>query len=246
MHNYYTFQFPKFVQKYNTKEKVLVTFSKPERFAKRLLSLLPAAVLDLKEINILDFGGGDGTLAIEFAKLFNPKCRINITVIDFGDLIAQCNLANTSIRKLQNIPSLEKYDLVIASASIELVADFGMILKSLLNSLGEQNSCLYVRSNYILPIKRVLPIVDFTFPAHLHDISPDFWRRFSEIEREKYSIFKSETPISELDFRTFPLRWFSSTLLKLPSRIERKFFSKSTKFVWKFVGSWEVVILKNT
>ena len=246
LHAYYTHQFPRLVQKYNAKEEISVTFSKPERFAKRLFSLLPAAVFGLKEINILDFGGGDGTLAIEFAKLLNPKCLINITVIDFGDSIAHCDLANTSIRKLQDIPSLAKYDLVIASASIELIADFGKILKSLLNSLRQKDSCLYVRSNYILPVKKLLPFVDFTFPAHLHDISPDFWRRFAEIEGAKYSVLKTETPISELDFQNFPLRWIFSSLLKLPSRIERYVFTKTTKILWKFVGSWEVVISKNT
>ena len=57
LHHYYTFKFPQLVQKYNNEEEVLVTFSKSDRFAKRLLSLLPITVSDLKEIRILDFGG---------------------------------------------------------------------------------------------------------------------------------------------------------------------------------------------
>ncbi len=57
LNHYYTFKFPQLVQKYNVEEEVLVTFSKPDRFAKRLLSLLPTTVSDLKEISILDFWG---------------------------------------------------------------------------------------------------------------------------------------------------------------------------------------------
>ena len=88
---------------------------------------------------------------------------------------------------------------------------------------------MYVRTNYVLPIKKIVPFVDFTFPAHLHDISLDFWRAFQEIERGRYSIFKSETLISELDFRTFPLRWIFGILLKLSSRVERKLFPKTSR-----------------
>lgn len=140
--------------------------------------MLPTNVSDLEEISILDFGGGDGTLAIEFAKLLSSSCKIHITVVDFGNSIAQHNLTNTSIKKFQIIPSSEKYDLVIASASVELISNFGMILRSMLNSLRGQDSCMYVRTNFILPIKKIIPMVDFTFPAHLHDISPDFLEKF--------------------------------------------------------------------
>jgi hypothetical protein len=242
---YYAFKFPHLVQKYNVEQNLQITFSKPDRFAKRLLSLIPTTVSDLKEISILDFGGGDGTLAIEFAQLLSPTCKVHITVVDFGNSIAQHSLTNISLKKFQNIPSSDKYDLIIASASVELIADFGKVLRSMLHSLRGQDSCMYVRTNYILPIKKIVPLVDFTFPAHLHDIGPDFWKAFQEIERGRYSILKSETPISELDFRTFPLRWIFGSLLKLPSRVERKLFPKASRVLWKFVGSWEVVISKN-
>ncbi len=133
-------------------------------------------------------------MAIEFAKLLNPSCKIHITVIDFGNSIAQHDLTNISIKKFQNIPSSEKYDLIIASASVELIADFGKILRSLLYSLRVQDSFMFVKTNYILPIKKIVPLVDFSFPAHLHDISPDFWRNFAEIEHGKHSILSPKPP----------------------------------------------------
>ena len=123
-----------------------------------------------------------------FAKLLSSSCRIHIAVVDFGNLIAQHNLTNTSIKKLQNIASSEKDDLVIASASVELIVDFGMIFGSVLYSLRVQDSCMYVKTNYILPIKNIFAMVDFIFPAHLHDTSPDFWRNFAKIAHGKHSI----------------------------------------------------------
>lgn len=53
----HAFKFPQLIQKHNVEEEVLVKSSKPDRFAERLLSLLPTTVSDLKEISILDFLG---------------------------------------------------------------------------------------------------------------------------------------------------------------------------------------------
>jgi hypothetical protein len=120
--------------------------------------------------------------------LLSSICGIHIAVVDFGNLIAQNNLINSSIKKWQNIDSSEKDDLVFTSTSVELIVDFGLIFRSLLYSLRVQDSFMVVKTNYILPIKNIFSTVDFMFPSHLHDISPDFWRNFAEIEHGKHSI----------------------------------------------------------
>jgi hypothetical protein len=147
---------------------------------------------------------------------------------------------------LSRIPTSDKFDLIIASAVLEMLPDFGQTLKFLLNALKDEKSNLYIRTNYIQPLRRIFPFFDFSFPAHLHDIGPDFWSHFASLEESRYLVKRSETPISELNFRRFPIRWLIVTFLKLPSRIESRFFPHKLKRYWRLVGSWEVVVGKHS
>jgi hypothetical protein len=87
-----------------------------------------------------------------------------------------------------------------------MLPTFGETLKSLLNVLADEKSNMYVRTNCIQPIRRLIPFLDFAFPAHLHDIGTEFWHKFANLERNRYKVIRTETPISELDFRGFPLK----------------------------------------
>jgi hypothetical protein len=242
LQKYYTEMFPEFVEKYNSKHQALVTFSNPNRFASRLVTLLPVDFCQRANMKILDFGGGDGSLALAFSSFLNQSTQVEITVINFGVALVELSSPNVKIKKLQSIPTLEKFDLIIASASLEMLPTFGETLKSLLNVLADEKSNMYVRTNYIQPIRRLIPFLDVAFPAHLHDIGAEFWYKFANLERNRYKVIRTETPISELDFRGFPLRWLIVTLLKLPSRLESRLFPFKLKRYWKFVGSWEVVV----
>jgi hypothetical protein len=97
--NYYKKKFPEYVEKYNPTEKSMVTFSKPHRFASRLKSLIPSKFFNLNLVRILDFGGADGTLALEFANLLSNTTQIEITVVDFGQSLSKSTKSNISIKK---------------------------------------------------------------------------------------------------------------------------------------------------
>jgi hypothetical protein len=244
--SYYKTKFPDYVEKYNPNNKSKVTFSKPNRFASRLKNLLPKNFFGLRFVRILDFGGADGSLALAFANLLSKDTRVEITVVDFGQDLAQSIRSNVTIKKIPVLPEQEKFDLIIASASLEMVPNFGQTLRFLLGALADEDSAIYVRTNFIHPLRRFLPFLDFSFPAHLHDIGPGFWRIFSKLESEHYQVLKSETPISELDFGSFPFRWIVATGLKFPSRLEVKMFPTKLMRHWIYVGSWEVVISKKS
>lgn len=242
LEKYYTEKFPEFVEKYNSKVETSVTFSNPDRFASRLATLLSLDAIHSPSFKILDFGGGDGSLALAFSSNLSQTTLVEITVIDFGSSVVKSKSPNVSIRKLPSIPRSEKFDLIIASASLEMLPNFGQTLALLLNALNDQKSNVYVRTNYIQPLRRLFPFLDFAFPAHLHDIGSDFWSQFAQLEKTRYEVKRSETPISELDFKRFPIRYLIVTFLKLPSRLEAKLFPFKLKRYWKYVGSWEVVV----
>jgi len=244
LESYYKDNFPDYIGKYNPNEKSKVTFSKPSRFASRLKNLLPVNFFNLTFVRILDFGGADGSLALAFANLLSDTTRVEITVVDFGQDLIKSMKSNILIKKISVIPEHEEFELIIASASLEMLPNFGQTLRLLLDALANEDSVIYIRTNFIQPIRRFFPFLDFSFPAHLHDIGPDFWRSFSKLESETFQVLRTETPISELDFKSFPIRWLIATGLKFPSRLEVKMFPNKLKRFWIYVGSWEVVVRK--
>jgi hypothetical protein len=205
---------------------------------------MPSDILNSHNLHILDFGGADGSLSIEFAKSFKSTQNIFITIVDFGSNIGGCSNPNISIRKVHDIPKDVTFDLIIASATIEMLPETGEIISRLMNLLKSAGSVLFIRTNYIIPFKRFFPFIDFAFPAHLHDIGPQFWRNFARTESANIKIIRSEPSISELNFLDFPFRWAVSTFFKLPGRIEARIFPNNLYRFWRFVGAWEVVILK--
>ncbi len=76
--------------------------------------------------------------------------------------------------------------------------------------------------------------MDFTYPAHLHDLGRGFWNGIlGRLALDsQYRIRHSATSIVETVFSEAPVRTVAAHALKLPSHLFPS---------WPFVGGWEVV-----
>jgi hypothetical protein len=86
-------------------------------------------------------------------------------------------------------------------------------------------------------LQRIGLSVDFTFPAHVHDMGEGYWSNVLSLlppAFQGYSLIWSHPSPVESSLRKDPLRTVAAHVLKAPWRIFRKHY--------QFVGGWEVLI----
>ena len=244
---YYEKFFSKKYKYFNTGSDV--TFSDISRFSKHLRKMLSASLdIYLKNKNsflILDYGGGDGALAVEFAKILPQWLMVEIIIVDYGSKVCNPNCRNVSVLKVDDIKRINSsVDFVIASASLEHVPDLLEVQKALWSLLTE-GGFYYARTPYIMPIKRFIPL-QFGYPAHVHDLGSVYWNRLSRSCGFDVNYIISRPSIIEVCFTNNPFRYCASLLLKLPNHIEARLSPfKLREYFWPFVGGWEVLLRKN-
>ena len=194
---------------------------------------------------ILDFGGGDGTLARLIAgrliKTNGPR-EFEIDLVDYepAAAVADAGIRMRSHRTLAGATG--PYDLVVASAVVEHIPDLHPVLRTLFG-LVRPGGVFYARTPYVLPIARLLGKLDFSYPGHVHDLGVGFWSRIMETFRLDADLLRSSTSIIETTFATQPLRTLLALLLKAPSMVESRLSPRARKDRWwNFVGGWEVVL----
>jgi SAM-dependent methyltransferase len=224
-------------------EEHRITFGSERRFALRILK---NAKIDGRRnpVRILDFGGGDGTIAIEIAKVLasgrGVKCDIDL--VDWGAVDKQVSekILLRGHRTLETVAA--PYDLVIASAVLEHIPEVNAVMKTLFSLVGP-NGYFYGRTPYVLPLSRLDPFFDFTYPGHVHDMGSGFWGRITETFKLRARIVHSATSPLETLFSQYPFRSTLACVFKTPSWIEEIFSSPSRKDrFWNLVAGWELVL----
>jgi len=198
---------------------------------------------------ILDFGGGDGALAIEIAQrlLQSGACSsAEIWVVDFH----QPRTASHPNITIGSCDSLEKlsgrFDLVMASAVLEHIPEVNPVIKKL-TSLMRGGGWFYARTPYVAPFAFLPFKIDFTFPGHVHDLGPQFWDRILETFSLNAEILRSEpSPVETLLAKHF-FRTIAAAALKFPARLECLLRSSRVprRRTWKMVGGWEILLRVN-
>ena len=225
------------------KSGVKVTLGNPRRMGRHLSrSLRKIGIQGC--IRILDFGGGDGTVAVETAVDLlghDGIQRVEITVVDYSQ--PQSTLPDERIT-ISSAPSLEdlpggEYDFVIASAVIEHVPDAPRILGQILSRI-RSGGLLYVRTPQVKSfalLARALHFEwDFTFPAHVYDLGQTFLEKYfiSEPWQERFDILSSHPSLVEASFAESPLRAALAYSFKMPWYL--------LGGIWGFVGGWEILV----
>jgi len=221
-----------------------VTFSGKERFAAHLLRAVPAPWAK-EHTRILDFGGGDATLATAVAvRLLErfPRGSVDVVVVDQETPMPS---PDTRIR-IEQRNCLEEtkgsYDMVLASAVLEHIPDLHAALLGLVERIG-RSGFLYARTPYVLPCARIFPALDLTYPAHVHDLGSGFWNGFIDLFGFQARCLASRPSLVASSWREEPLRTLAAHSLKLPARLEAILSPPSRKHrLWHLVGGWEVLL----
>jgi hypothetical protein len=218
------------------------TFDGSDRFARHLFRILSGAPKD--EIRILDYGGGvDATISRSLARQFTDRGtrRVEIALVDY----------NASCQKDWDVATVECYrslqdagdgfDLVIASAIVEHIPYPRDTIVGLLKSLSAHGRA-YFRTPTVASIVQMAGRfgvdIDFTYPAHLHDMGQAFWENLPAslgLDGE-FSVIRSRPSIAETEFGKHPSRTAIAHAFKLPWLLFRNRYT--------MVGGWEAVIAR--
>ena len=196
-------------------------------------------------LRILDFGGGDGSVATNAAEILlnrqQSMRQLEIAVVDYNPKPVQ--LSSEAIR-LQHYPELDdlppgEFDFVIASAILEHIPAPSKVFDRLLG-LVRHGGGFYARTPFVVPMLKLFRGIgvnmDFTFPAHLHDLGQSFWENQFALAACKsgFRVVASRPSIVETTFSNNFVRTLAAHLFKLP------WFVFGRK--WKLVGGWEVAL----
>lgn len=220
-----------------------VTFSGLSRFAENILAEIDVSSLPTT-LNILDFGGGNGSLSIELAKRIlakNKISKVQITIVDYQDSLSgrENNIIIEHKKSLDDVHG--SYDLVLASAILEHIPQLNPVILKIFRSINK-GGYLYVRTPYMLPFTRIFKNLDLTYPAHVHDIGSPFWDRVIETFALNSEVVVSRPSIVETSFRDNFIRTLIAYLLKAPGHLEALLVGKKKDRIWNVVGGWEAVL----
>lgn len=221
-----------------------VTFEQFKRFAAHLTDIFYGSDSvrqhgQKMQLKILDFGGGDGSLALAVASLAlkSGAKRVEIVVVDYNPSLCKPDNPKITLSRhddLEQLPSGEVFDLVIASAVLEHLPFPQSILFRLL-SLVACDGHFYARTPYMEPIVSLAATfgkaIDFTFPGHIHDMGQPFWESVFE-GNDEFNLIVSQPSLVETSVWSNPVRTIVAYALKAPWLVLGK--------NWRFVGGWEV------
>jgi len=220
-----------------------ITFGSGDRFAARILRY---AGIDRNRdrIRILDFGGGDGTIARRIAqRLLNERpAEIEIDLVDWGATDQQDG-DHIRIRGFRTLDTVSgPYDLILASAVLEHIPEVNSIMRTLFSLVGP-GGFFYARTPYVLPLTRLDRKLDFTYPGHVHDMGSAFWGRVTETFGLRARVVHAGPSPVETLLTKHPSRTILACTLKLPAWIEGWLVPPSRKDrFWNLVGGWEIVL----
>lgn len=221
-----------------------VTFYSDRLLAEHIGSLIGLGIGGSR-LRILDFGGGDGSVArILGAKLASecPSVGVEITVVDPGG--EPSGFADRGgIRFFRTLAEIEddRFDLVLASAVLEHIPMLAETVSVVLGAVAAGGS-FYARTPCSMPFRRIIPAFPMKFPMHVHDLGPSYWSRaIDRYEIHAQTIVSQPSLVaSEQTWRKLP-RSIASHLCKWPAHLERTIRRQPRDFWWPFSGGWEVV-----
>jgi hypothetical protein len=219
------------------------TMHKTERFARHALRAMPD-LHESKPLRILDFGGGDGSLAVAIAKMLQSQGnseQITIDVVDYPEPRDPEN-PRISINAHQDLASVEGgYDLILASAIFEHIPDAHTTIRRVLDC-ADTGAYMYARTPFVLPLARIIRSIDITYPGHVHDMGSVFWGGFIETFGIKGTMLSSRPSLVETTFASAPARTSLAHALKAPAILEQGVFGRNRPPRWSLVGGWEAVM----
>jgi transcription elongation factor Elf1 len=237
-----------YYSKYFEPVSAKITHDSPARVARHIASFVRAPK---KEMTITDFGGGGGSLAYAIAGILCERgcASAEITVIDYADSIPSRD-PRITVRSARPGSPIPDSDVILASAVLEHLPQPLSSLKELLAGLKrtsgkdaqrgtDTSGILYIRTPAVAGFMKLARVfgqqLDFTYPAHLHDLGQGFWENVLTFvpDGADFEILHSAPSLVETDLRHHPWHTLAARLAKAPWR----FFGRK----YTLVGGWEIV-----
>jgi SAM-dependent methyltransferase len=198
-------------------------------------------------LRILDFGGGDGAVAIALGRKFvraGLAPRIEVTLVDYNarDREVPAEVAFDWHRRLEDLPAPDRFDIIIANGVLEHIPQANQALAALLLRLNTAG-IFYARTPFMIAFHRIFSFLHLPspipFPGHLHDMGREYWNRVLTILNPGSGFRMLASNSACVETSLLSARWpmaAISHLLKAPSRVA---FLRNH---YDFVGGWEVLI----
>jgi SAM-dependent methyltransferase len=222
-----------------------ITFDLPQRLANHIFRRAFPAAPPSRRIDLLDFGGGDAEITRRIANglLEAGAPFVHILLVDYNAEVPLSNSARMSLERVETLERVDKgaFDLVMASAILEHIPRPRRDLVSLFDALGP-GGVFYARTPSVVPLLKLCGRfgmrLEFTFPAHVHDLGPRFWSTIlSHLSLQStIDVLDARPSLVETTLRNHPFRTVAAQLLKAPWHL----LGSS----WGFVGGWEVFFQK--
>jgi hypothetical protein len=143
-----------------------------------------------------------------------------------------------SIDAYRDLASVEGgYGLILASAIFEHIPDVHTAIRHVIARAGRR-AYTYARTPFVLPVAQIIPVVDITYPGHVH-MGSVFWGRFVEIFAMKARMLSSRPSLVETTFARAPARTPLTHALKAPAMSEQALHRRNRPPRWSLVGGWE-------
>lgn len=229
--------------RFKTEAGVKVTIGDPRHMGRSLARWMSPRVA-FRKLRILDFGGGDGTVAVLAADELlraDAVASVSVTVVDYNDETirpSDARIGMEHFRELHQVAGRE-FDIVMASAVVEHIPEGRMAVDELLE-LVRPGGVFYARTPqmaaFVQLADRLGLRLDFTYPGHVHDLGQRFWEGLfsSPTMAGRFGIVLSKPSLVEACFRHSPFRAMMAHLCKLPWYLLGR--------RWGFVGGWEIVV----
>lgn len=189
---------------------------------------------------VLDFGGGDGSIAIDVARrcIRGDVTNADVIVVDFHEPAA-CppSVHARTVRDIDDAPGA--FDLIIASAILEHVPAAGATLSALVSRLAPGGT-FYARTPWMAPLARLTGRIDLSYPGHVHDLGAPFWDAAVQRMPFDLEVIASRPSIIENAFAEHPSRAAIAWVLKAPAHAQRRLALHRWLPTWPLVGGWEV------
>jgi hypothetical protein len=167
---------------------------------------------------------------------------VQVALVDYNAELARSDCSDISLERYDNLASAKvtDCDLILASGILEHITypqeDFIRLLSAL-----RPGGLFYARTPCVASLCRIsqrlgVPI-DFTFPAHVHDMGEAYWTHILNLlpaPFRRYSIIWSQPSIVETTLRKNALRTVAAYMMKAPWLILRSRYD--------LVGGWAVLI----
>jgi len=225
------------------------TMSNADRFARHILHYATKLVFADKKANIIDYGGGDGALALALAHRIlkrHPRITVQIAVVDYFPPVTTRD-SRIRIERIDRLNELTTdAEIVLASAILEHIPQCCASIRELFSRLCP-GGIFYARTPWVVPVARLFPNIDLTFPFHVHDMGGDFWNHVPKTFMLPVDVLRTGPSPIETGYLRNPIRSTVASVLKLPARFEAMFPSRSSgEPFWRLVGGWEMLLRRKS